>query len=228
MTYLDSQVIERWILPRFDALGLKKRTAIDIGAGKGRMLKCLSERFDHVTAVEPNDFFYATLEAESRRYNDVVPFHGTLSALVSEARIRFDCAYASGVTPYLDDEELGAFLRDVNRCLIPTGLMCIREMGTYGQSERKEYEINRTRQHMCEVARLAGFECIRFRHAYPPLFYARLEGWWPSRATRAIRHLATNPVLFIAWELFARLDLSKKTGRRFFVYLFRRVPGRSK
>lgn len=228
MTYLDSQVIAQWVLPRFNALGLKKRTAIDIGAGKGRMLKCLSERFDRVTAVEPNDFFYSALEAESRRYNNVVPFHGTLSALVSEARIRCEFAYVSGVTPYLDEEELRAFLRDVGRCLTPTGLMCIREMGAYGQSQRKEHEINRTREDMCEVARLAGFECIRFRHAYPTLFYARLEGWWPSRVTRAIRYLATHPTLFVAWALLARMDLSKKKGYTFFVYLFRRVPGRSK
>jgi SAM-dependent methyltransferase len=193
-THLDILFIKKEILPRLPPKSREFPTILDVGAGKGRITKYFITIPSYCVAIEPYEPFYNTLKNrfdsknfEAHRY--------TLEEYSRYPEGNFDIIYASGVTPYLNDVELLIFMKDAARLLRHKGLLCLREFGHACQTVRARLEINRSPEDVIKIALRANFSCIRYRHAYPPVFTNKIYEAWPNKLTK---FLWTYPILRMA------------------------------
>lgn len=220
ISYLELKLIKRW-LNRYLHLKTKKEFAIlDIGAGKGRMTRCFADLASHCVALEPYPGFYNILKAVCKPYNNVETYNGTLSEYLSTSKNRFDFIYISGVTMYLNDEELDSFLCDVKRCLKSSGLVCVRDRSTLCKPEYSPKIITRSVEQILTSAQSVGLTCIRWQRAYPPFIFSKINDRWPNKLTKTLCNFSEQEIFFPIWELFARIYLRPNPQACFLVYLF--------
>ncbi len=222
-TYLDLQIVIKWVLPYLLRRHVQKPLVIDVGAGKGRMTRNFAGFAYQCVALEPFAEFYSVLETVCKPYANIETHNCTFSEYVAHSKRMFDLIYVSGVTTYFDDEELSFFFRDASGILAPLGLICVREWSSPKKTEYLPNAINRTREHSIGVAREAGLECIRWRRAYPPFVFDKLHSLWPNRLTEALKITATTQIFYPLWELLAQMNLPRGRRKCYFVYLFRQV-----
>jgi SAM-dependent methyltransferase len=222
LTYLDLNIVKKWAIAHLFHNDIWNPSVLDVGAGKGRMTRHFAEFASLVIALEPFSDFYEVLEKVCKPYSNVEPAKLTLSEYIARSSLKFNLIYVSGVTPYIDDNELKQFFNDANRCLAPMGLMCVREYGSPDKTVYTPNDINRTREHLTGIAHESGFECTRWRRAYPPLFFPNLHLIWPNILTNRLKILALDKRLFPLWELLAQLNLPRGRNKCFYVYLFNR------
>jgi SAM-dependent methyltransferase len=223
LTYLDLEIVKKWALAGLVREGIKKPSILDVGAGKGRMTRHFAELGGICVALEPFQDFFGILKMVCKPYLNVEIYNCTLSKYVARSSRQFNLIYVSGATPYLDGKELRCFFNDAMRCLEPKGLMCVREYGSAIRTDYTPNDINRTPEHLVGIAHESGFECARWRRAYPPFLIDRLCSAWPNVLTNGLKIMAFRNNFFTLWELLSQLNLPRGRKKCFYVYLFKRL-----
>jgi SAM-dependent methyltransferase len=220
-TYIDIKLVKKWVSSYFPRKHTRRLLILDVGAGKGRMIRHFAEFAHRCVALEPFAEFYKVLALVSKPYENVETHNCTFSDYLACSTSRFDLIYVGGVTMYFDDGELNCFFCDAKRILAHSGLLCVRDRSSLGKTEYLPNIISRSREHMIGAARAAGLECIRWRRAYPPFFFDKLHELWPNKLTQALEMITTGRSFFPIWELLARMNLRHGRDKSSFVYLIR-------
>jgi SAM-dependent methyltransferase len=97
-------------------LGGRSGLAVDLGAGTGALTRLLVERMDEVAAVEPDDRMRSVLETQ---VPDARPLKGRGEAIP----LPDDCAQAVMASSSWHWMEPAAALREVDRVLVPGGVL---------------------------------------------------------------------------------------------------------
>jgi SAM-dependent methyltransferase len=223
VTYLDLRIVKEWTLHYLSCMNLQNLSVLDVGAGKGRMTRYFAQYTDKCVALEPFSEFYTVLDTVCKPYKNVETYNCTFTEYIASSERMFDLIYVSGVTTYFDDEELKLFFRAASGILAPLGLIFVREWGSPSKTEYLSNATNRTRKHTVGTALEAGLECIRWRRAYPPFLFYRLQELWPNRITESLKINAFKPCFFPLWEMLAKMNIPRGDRKCFFVYCFRKA-----
>lgn len=220
-TYLDVQIVIKWILRSFAEKSSRKPVILDVGAGKGRMTRHFAKFAQLCVALEPFSDFYRDLRTTCVPYTNIKTYNLTLSQYIARFSQKFDLIYVSGVTNYFSDEELRGFFGNVERILGPEGFLFVRDYGSASKTDYLQNAVARTREHMIGVAADSGFQLIRWRRVYMPFLFDKLYQLWPNTFTNAVRCFAFRETFFPFWELLAQLNLPRGRRKSYFAYLFR-------
>lgn len=220
-TYLDIRWVKHWVLPRLEKQGVFRPTILDVGAGKGRMTTQFAEFCKECVSVEPWPEFFDVLDEQCRALANCRAHHGTLRDFVSVfGAWQVDIVWISGVIPYLNDQEVGPFLREARSCMRPGGFLCIRELASANETDYLPNEINRSSAHLIAVARSAGLRCLGWRRSYPPFIFDWLHSHVPCAPTRFLRRFAFSQRFYRLWYRLAELSVPRGNRKRFHNYLF--------
>jgi hypothetical protein len=72
-----------------------------------------------------------------------------------------------------------------------------------------------------KVVAEAGFECLRWRRAYPINIPWALFERWPNPLTKLFWHLCSHPLTYPLWGALASLNLPHRKDLCYFAYLLR-------
>jgi len=231
MSYLDMQIVKRWVLP---ALPINRRndiSVLDAGAGKGRMTRRLATVASHCVAIEPYPHFIDPLKAACPDGN--VKLHPlSLLQYAEVAKEQFDFIFMSGVVTYHDDTEALQALHTLHNLLKPWGLVLLRDPGIedeqYGVPPFGSFqgdgrlEVLRPPKGMQVMFSRAGYSCLKWRRVYPPNIPWALRQRWPCRLTDWCCKLCSSRLLYPAWEKLAEANLRHRKGS-YFAYLLKRL-----
>ena len=229
-TYLDFQVVKRWVLDRAK-LDSSEICVLDVGAGKGRMTRCFASNCSHVVSIEPFTCFYECLEKVEGNFPNVEVYNTTLFEYADNNwdKGKFDLIYASGVTPYFDDSELDVFFKKAKDMLSCTGYLIVRELGSAGKTICSSRQINRSREHMINAAGRYRLDCVGWACAYPMFLFNWLRKRHPNAVTDNLRRASLQPVFYPLWDMFARLNIPTRwkiprgQTKDYYVYLFKNL-----
>lgn len=216
LSYLDFQLVKAWAhrYLRSDPL------ILDAGAGKGRMTRYFAE-IGRCIAVEPYVPFFEQLKSLCEQVEHTEAVNCTLQEYLSSTGVKFDLIYLSGVTMYLDDEELTSLLKAMRHRLAPCGAVCIRDRSSLSTTEYSATMITRTREHVVGLGHSAGLKLIRLQRAYPPFVFERIAEIWPSRLTNSVANVSEKKAFWPIWEMVRRMNIKPANSRyHHFYYLF--------
>lgn len=219
--YLDWDVIVKWMLSRVPYERRSSLRVLDVGAGKGRMTKRFLEIASHCVAIEPFEPFYNELKRNAQGYN-LETHCCTLDEYARKASAPFDLIYVSGVTPYLNEQELKEFMSTINSLLAASGLVLIRELGAERNTVETDSEINRTPRAMAAIFQNASLRILKIRRAYPVFLINKLYDKWPNVLTKFLWENLSRQSIWPFWKFLASLNLPRGGRRCFWFYLLDR------
>jgi len=208
INYLDLKFVCKHVLARLPEDRRDHPSILDIGAGKGRMTRRFLDFAERVVALEPYYPFFEAMKASCS--NDRCEIHcKDLDTYSIESRDRFDMIYISGVTPYLSDEELKKFMRQVRAHLQTGGAVCIRALGHESRRAVCDYVIHRTPQENIDVAESVSLKCVYRRRSYPLIIFNKLQEILPNKFSSALLRGTTKPWTYPIWELLAEMNIPR-------------------
>ena len=207
-TYLDYQWIRRWYLNDKTTAGCNG-SILDVGSGKGRMIRCLADRCNRIVGVEPYESFFGELNGLVRLFPNLSVHHATFADYATSTLLnnKFDLIYASGVTPYFDDEEFSTFFHNAKSLLSANGRIIVRELGSVVKNRYTSTQINRTSHDVIRVAADCGLACDHWGRAYPPFLTEWLYNRHPNLVTGFLHNLFLKAAFYPLWRLLSKLNL---------------------